>query len=201
MIERNERIQAIYDEEGMDYGPFTSNPVELERREKIAKDKRNSRINDVITSLREIEKCHNLQLCFLFDATGSMDEYILEVKNKIYRIIEKLTAQNVKDEERAVKAYQLALVAYRDFDEKGNPVEGQLEVFPFQSANVNEFRNYCGNVRAYGGGDGAEDVFGGLEAALKLKWSPNYSTKVIFHIADAPCHGIEFHNSPGKATF
>ncbi|PAV78648.1 hypothetical protein WR25_12819 [Diploscapter pachys] len=120
-----------------------------------------------------------------------MDEYILEVKNKIYRIIEKLTAQNVKDEEQTVKAYQLALVAYRDFGDKE-----QLEVLPFQSLNVNEFRSYCGNVRAYGGGDGAEDVFGGLEAALKLKWSPNYSTKVIFHIADAPCHGIAFHNSP-----
>lgn len=55
-------------------------------------------------------------------------------------------------------------------------------------------------VTAFGGGDGPEDVTGGLDECLKLSWAAN-STKQVFHIFDAPCHGKEYHsmhdNYPG----
>jgi hypothetical protein len=47
-------------------------------------------------------------------------------------------------------------------------------------------------VKPTGGTDECEDVFSGLEAAGKLSWRGEGS-KVIFHIADAPCHGKLFH--------
>jgi hypothetical protein len=44
---------------------------------------------------------------------------------------------------------------------------------------------------AKGGGDGPEDVAGGLNAVLDLSWIA--STRLVIHIADAPCHGTAYH--------
>ncbi len=52
---------------------------------------------------------------------------------------------------------------------------------------------------ATGGGDAPEDVFGGLEKALALSWSTTPRSKVIFHMADAPCHGRDFHTLGGDS--
>lgn len=43
-------------------------------------------------------------------------------------------------------------------------------------------------MSASGGGDNPEDVQGGLNKALNLKWTPN-SIKQAFLICDAPGHG------------
>uniref|UniRef100_A0AC35FT87 Alpha-type protein kinase domain-containing protein n=1 Tax=Panagrolaimus sp. PS1159 TaxID=55785 RepID=A0AC35FT87_9BILA len=58
----------------------------------------------------------------------------------------------------------------------------------------NTLSNFCGTLIAEGGGDSPEDVFGGIQEALNLKWQEEFGTKVIFHIADAPCHGRQYHN-------
>ena len=59
-----------------------------------------------------------------------------------------------------------------------------------------DFRNFQDKCKAFradgGGGDTPEDVFGGIQAALELKWSSNSMTKVILHVADAPPHGVQF---------
>ena len=46
-------------------------------------------------------------------------------------------------------------------------------------------------LQAGGGGDTCEDVFSGLEAAAKLSWTGH--NRIVFHAADAPCHGTAFH--------
>lgn len=91
---------------------------------------------------------------------------------------------------------KLAFVGYRDFGDRA-----QFEQLPFTD-NVDEFRHFLARIHATGGDDGPEDVFGGLQKAVTLNWSMNAGTKVMFHIADAPCHGNEFHagirdNYPG----
>jgi Alpha-kinase family len=44
-----------------------------------------------------------------------------------------------------------------------------------------------------GSGDFPEDVHGGLQQATQLAWdSNNAGTKVLIHIADAPCHGTRY---------
>jgi hypothetical protein len=43
-----------------------------------------------------------------------------------------------------------------------------------------------------GGFDAAEDVIGGLDQILKLTWTAK--TRLVVFIADAPGHGIEFHD-------
>ena len=47
-------------------------------------------------------------------------------------------------------------------------------------------------IEAAGGDDDAEDVFGGLEKVGELEWSA--PTRIVFHVADAPCHGSKFHD-------
>jgi hypothetical protein len=123
--------------------------------------------------------------CFLIDCTGSMQPYINQARDAIRNIVEKAT-----DLESAAGAIRCAFVGYRDFGDAK-----QFEILHF-TENVDQFKTFCSTIVASGGGDEAEDVFGGLERAIALSWSPDSysSTKVIFHIADAPCHGREFHN-------
>lgn len=45
-----------------------------------------------------------------------------------------------------------------------------------------------------GGGDAAEDVFGGLDRALKLSWSKqSVGARFLLHTCDAPGHGTRYH--------
>ncbi|KAF0490691.1 kinase-like protein [Gigaspora margarita] len=54
-----------------------------------------------------------------------------------------------------------------------------------------DFRRNLSTVPATGGGDGPEDVLGGLDAAInQLSW--NDGTKVLLHIGDCPPHGKRF---------
>ena len=53
-------------------------------------------------------------------------------------------------------------------------------------------------VRAFGGGDGPEDVLGALDrAATQLSWASK--ARFIVLIADAPAHGRECNDDPGDA--
>jgi len=54
------------------------------------------------------------------------------------------------------------------------------------------FEAFVAGLRACGGGDTVENVFSGLEAAAGLQWQS--VNRIMVHIADAPCHGREFHN-------
>ncbi|ETO09642.1 hypothetical protein RFI_27739 [Reticulomyxa filosa] len=70
----------------------------------------------------------------------------------------------------------------------------QFEVLDF-TENINEFKDFLGKLTATGGGDDCEDVIGGLEKCVGLKWSSK--TKVLFHIADAPPHNRMYHDGAG----
>ena len=61
-------------------------------------------------------------------------------------------------------------------------------------AGLEAFERFVGKQKPYGGGDGCEDISGGFSKVLGLSW--HNTTRVLFHIGDAPCHGREF--SGGK---
>jgi hypothetical protein len=54
--------------------------------------------------------------------------------------------------------------------------------------DIEDIKQFISKVTANGGGDFPEDVQGGFDKALKLKWDEN-SVKTAFHIFDAPGHG------------
>uniref|UniRef100_A0A914QHB4 VWFA domain-containing protein n=1 Tax=Panagrolaimus davidi TaxID=227884 RepID=A0A914QHB4_9BILA len=136
---------------------------------------------------KQNESARNIELCFLLDVTGSMQPHIDECRDSIKQIVEILKPTKTKYAGIA-KLLRLSLIGYRDHcDEK------QFEILNF-TESPEEFREFVSSVPADGGGDQPEDVFGGIEKALELPWSNQCGTKVIFHIADAPCHGKKYHN-------
>ena len=53
---------------------------------------------------------------------------------------------------------------------------------------------FVSSVKASGGGDEPEDVHGALHKAMQMDWGIGGSkTRVLVHIADAPCHGTKYH--------
>jgi hypothetical protein len=64
---------------------------------------------------------------------------------------------------------------------------------PF-TQDVNQVSRFLADVRPLNNGnqDSAEDMVGGLLKARDLSWSA--ATRVLILIADAPCHGRQYHS-------
>ena len=122
----------------------------------------------------------NLDICFMLDCTGSMQSYIDRSRNKIKDIIEEVKQQYPESE------IQVGIVGYRDVQDLK-----RFEILPFTS-NIQTARNFLDAIRADGGGDTPEDVNGAFQETLdKMEWQGQ--AKMIVHIADAPCHGKDYH--------
>ena len=139
-----------------------------------------ARKNEITQLFDTMKRSETTDLCFLIDCTGSMDPYIAQVKMKIDDLVDhcKMTFPDL--------VLKVAFVGYRDHCDKERIIS-----LPF-TGEITHFKSFVSNVRAYGGGDAAEDVFGGLEEAGQLQWTaPN---RILFHVADAPCHGKQYHD-------
>jgi hypothetical protein len=142
-----------------------------------------SKISNLIKNLKNAE---SVDICFLADITYSMKPYVSKVKNVI-------TAANT--ELRKIFPdikLRSAFIGYGDYDKTGKRTKDQIIVKPFTS-NVSEFEKNIEEIQFSGGGDEAEDVFGGLEQVPKLAWLN--SSRVLFHLADAPCHGQAYYDT------
>lgn len=115
-------------------------------------DFKKKKIAAIFNELKEAEK---VDICFMVDSTGSMRKYIDEAKDVVHRIVKKLE-KRFKDLELRV-----AFVGYRDHCDGSD----RITVFPF-SDNIDKFKSFVSSVKAMGGGDACEDVFGGLEVNL-----------------------------------
>lgn len=118
---------------------------------------------------RVLQDVQKVDLIFLVDCTLSMQKYICAVKTKINAILHEAKQVNKSLNLR------LGFVGYRDHSDGIN----RIAYFPF-SENIKSFKKFLGNVEAFGGGDAPEDVFGGLEVALKQDWKS--STRAVIHI-------------------
>lgn len=122
-----------------------------------------------------------VKLCFLLDCTGSMGQWIQAAKDQIETILE--TTQ--REYANADLKFQVAFVGYRDYGD-----EVPYEVVSF--TRVEHFLSRVRGIVATGGDDMAEDVAGGLRAALDLDWADS-DVRTLIHIADAPPHGLKYH--------
>eukprot|EP01133_Synstelium_polycarpum_P018018 gene18018-21506_t len=142
-------------------------------------DLRKSEIKEIFKAIRISEI---VDLVFLVDCTGSMQPHINQVKNDI------TTVQSNLSRKFANLDLKFAFVRYTDLDVGRD----RTTVLDFTKSPT-DFVNFVGRITAGGGGDGPEDIFGGLDAAFSLSWRDR-STKVLIHIADAPCHGTMYHD-------
>jgi hypothetical protein len=120
-----------------------------------------------------------LELGLLCDCTSSMCSWIDRAKQTLLEIITNVASSCEGLEVR------VSFVGYRDHCDSQ-----RFSIQPF-SDNIKQVRDFISKVVATGGGDTPEDVVGGLKKCLDLDWTPG-STKQVFLICDAPCHGREY---------
>ena len=118
---------------------------------------------------------NNLEIMFVIDATGSMGDEMEYIKSEIDDVISQVKEKN----EQANIA--LAMMVYRD---TGDDYVTKYSDF---TTNIASQQAWLKNQRADGGGDFEEAVQVALNEAINKQWSSN-STKLLFHVADAPAH-------------
>ena len=130
-----------------------------------------------------ILKDTNIDIMFIMDLTGSMQQFLYEAKYNIKKVTEEITDINPGAKIR------LSFVGYRDFENKEDGREYEIINF---TDDIDNFIFSLKKLECYGGGDEPEDVAGALNEALKLDWKSN--AKYVVLVCDAPCHGRKYHD-------
>lgn len=114
-------------------------------------------------------KADPIDIVFVFDQTGSMQDEIDSVRDNCLSFADMLSSSNMD--------YRLGLITFSDVIER---------TFGFLP-NVEEFKKRISLIRADGGGDEPENDLDALNAALKFDFRKD--AKVVFIlITDAPYH-------------
>ena len=119
---------------------------------------------------------NKVEIAFVVDATGSMQDEISYLKEELEDI---LTNIAVKDPSLDLRT---GVVFYRD---KGDEYLSRTQ--PFTSGIANTI-NFIKKQSAGGGGDYPEALKEALQATADLQWSADARTKIIFLLMDAPPH-------------
>ena len=122
----------------------------------------------------------SVYIAFVIDVTGSMGGLIENCKNKTISIMSYI--QTKFGEGLDIK---VGVVAYRDIGD--SPMIQQQNFSTVTSA-----KSFISTLYAGGGGDGPENVPAGLSTTLALSWGEG--PKMVFHMADAPCHDYNMVN-------
>lgn len=142
---------------------------------------------------RKLGKCicgeiaqKKIEVCFVFDTTGSMSGLIEGAKKKIWAIV------NSTSSAKPSPRISVGFVIYRD---RGD--EYVTKVFDL-TEDIDQCFKDLSTFSAGGGGDGPEDVNQALDAVQsKIKWSAEKDTyKVLFLVGDAPPHN-DYKDVPG----
>lgn len=118
-----------------------------------------------------------LDLVFLVDATGSMDDEIYKLKATLRTIAQDVARLPAQPD------LCFALVSYRD---KGDAYLVRSHDF---TNDLNAFQGVLNQLQAAGGGDYPEAMNEALvEAVHHLSWRGTGTTRMVFLLADAPPH-------------
>ena len=140
-----------------------------------------------------VERPDVIEIMFVVDVTGSMGDELEFLKVELEDVIGRVVAANPG------ATVNLALLFYRD--------HGDQEVFKyFDFKNVSTTENLAAqqaainSQSALGGGDWPEAVDEALEMAVEKQWLSSASTKIIFHVLDAPPHSAESNQTRFNAA-
>lgn len=114
-----------------------------------------------------------VDIVFVFDTTGSMDNEIEGVKNTSIAFANKLRDSN--------RDFRLGLVAFGDEIRSVDNRDGSL------TADAEEFKRWVGRLRANGGDDGEELSLDALLRGSEMRFRPD-AQKILLLITDAPPH-------------
>ena len=122
-----------------------------------------------------------MDVMYVIDATGSMSSTIKAAHDRAAQISVDLKVKNMDVD------FKFGSVCYRD------PVDCRSDIHEFKdlTSNIDNLVDFFNRVKATGGGDGPEDVYGGLKITLE-RTSWRKGPKAIIFIADAPAHGRRY---------
>ncbi len=123
----------------------------------------------------------DIDLAFLMDCTGSMGSWMRQCQEKVVEIVDQVQKKFVGSKMR------VAFVGYRDKSDKD-----RFAVCSFTDPKT--IKAFIAKQEATGGGDIPEDVAGGIRELLALSWGKGVA-RVAIHIADAPAHGTDYHDT------
>ena len=127
------------------------------------------------------EKKNTIDIMFVVDVTGSMGDELYFLKNELADVINKVATGS------ADASINLALLFYRD--------DGDAKKFTYcdftdvtSPEGLAAIQSALDKESADGGGDYPEAVDEALELAVSKQWNSAATTKLIFHVLDAPPH-------------
>lgn len=146
--------------------------------ETIRQDYQYSKENNQITIDVDAPSTHQnvIELMFVVDTTGSMRDELEYLKAEIDDVIGR-----VKEAIPNTTIY-LALVFYRDHGDAY-----VIRSFDF-TTDIQKQKQNLSEQSAAGGGDYEEAVDEALATAVSMGWSQANTTKLLFHVLDAPPH-------------
>lgn len=131
-------------------------------------------------------KQNTIKIMLVLDVTGSMGDELSYLQTELEDVISRVAAAN-----DGVKI-EVALLFYRDdYDAEKFAYHDFVTVTEKEGLEI-QLKNLRGQ-RADGGDDYPEAVDEALEMAMSKAWGDDTSTKIIFHLLDAPPHSNE-HN-------
>ena len=139
-------------------------------------------MRDINVELSETgAKLNVIEIMFVVDVTGSMGDEISFLKAELADVINQISANNSK------AVIKLALLFYRDTDDNV-PFDYYEFTEVTQSSGLKAQQDALNSQNATGGGDYPEAVDEALMRAVDQQWSTGATTKIIFHVLDAPAH-------------
>lgn len=135
---------------------------------------------DVLAKVRT-RAIGELDLVFLVDETGSMGEYIEEVKERLLELVEALRGAPL------CRSLRVGLVTYRDHPPQDSTFVSRVVPLTDDIAAV---QRGVESMTAAGGGDGPEAVTDGMYDVVRLSWRER-AARVVVWVGDAPPHGVE----------
>ncbi len=142
-------------------------------------------LNEFKNFKEEFKNAMKIQVCFIIDVTGSMSNH-KNFKSKIFGLIMDALFEFMN----ASSQKRYSFIGYRERDEEN--------VITDFTDDIEKIKKQINDVKLEGGADAPEDV----EYALKMFCDEiNFNgggTRIIMHIADAPCHGTDYNDYNGK---
>jgi hypothetical protein len=124
---------------------------------------------------RALPSVRAIDVAFILDTTGSMNEEIDAVKQTLRAVARGLAGADVR--------VRVGMVEYKD---RGDVYVTRVRRF---SEDVPAFSRAIGDIAASGGGDGPESVNEALHVAVhELDWSADAIGRFAFLVGDAPPH-------------
>lgn len=125
----------------------------------------------------------HMDIAIVLDATGSMADDIAAVRDNIKEIIDRVKGKSA--------TARVAVVTYKDDPQYGgDSTDYPSKVEQDFTEDIDLVKQKLGEIEVSGGGDNAETVYSGIEAALNLKWRDGVK-KVAIVYGDAAAKNPE----------